>query len=733
MHSTTTRAPLFRSSIISFLVLALLLFAGQAAATDFYLPCLIGTQGWESKIILINTDISPVSGTLTVKTATGEEVRSCDLLIPLKGRVEVNTGDECLPAVDGYAVFSSSSPNVVGSIKFSLGGHSSGSVPMSAMPLGDDLYMAMIASNADQLWTGGVFLNNTDQQRDLLFTFNDGQTKSLELGPGEQRIITIRSLFDNQPQPNLRSAVISNASGVAGVQLIGDLAMTMLVGLPLSDNTATSLVFPFVAQDDIWFTGIIVYNPSPEAATLSILWYANDGQLLTTITPHLLAPGENLVSLPTALGYPPQCDSCWLRIESSQPVTGFILYAHSANMDGYAAIIPGTDGILPNTTRPGVTGVALALIVDTDMDQGSPIILEALDAIGNVTASVEMEVPAFGMMAGFMEDLFPGQDTSAAEYVRYRSTRGKIAAFQLRVSEDGETMTALPGMDATVVSSRVDALKRLLPESLYNQLTAGSRNNPGCVEHWNWQALGLPSGPNGQWYYTYENMIQGMASLANFANEGDENRRKLEIAAFLANVAQETGTHDPSDSHGGPGCYIQEGSGVYWKSENCGALAPSGAGYCGRGPHQLTWAVNYRDFGRDVGVGDAYLNDPDILTKNPAVGIMGSIWFWGRTEYTDQSGAIPFKPAAHDVATGNWTPTEKDIACGRTSANFGVIINLINGGLECGASATGPGRQGALNRVRYLQSIAQAMDVVIPDGFIDDCGNQQNFRDCTSF
>lgn len=287
------------------------------------------------------------------------------------------------------------------------------------------------------------------------------------------------------------------------------------------------------------------------------------------------------------------------------------------------------------------------------------------------------------------------------------------------------------GGSMTVMSNRVDDLKRLLPESLYDMLTAGSRNNPGCAELHNREALGLPSGPNGQWYFTYENMIQGMASLDNFANEGDENTRKLEIAAFLANVAQETGTHDPGDIYGGPGCFIQEGAGAYWKSDACGTVAPSGAGYCGRGPHQLTWAVNYRDFGRDAGVGDAYLNDPDILTTNPVVGIMGSIWFWGRTEYTSQSGDIPFKPAAHNVVTGRWTPTEKDIACGRTSANFGVIINLINGGLECGPAAVN--RQGALNRVRYLQSIAQAMGVVIPDGFLDDCGEQQNFAHCTSF
>lgn len=51
-----------RTSLIALLLLALLLPAGQAAAADFYFPYLNGTQGWASKITLINTDISPVSG-----------------------------------------------------------------------------------------------------------------------------------------------------------------------------------------------------------------------------------------------------------------------------------------------------------------------------------------------------------------------------------------------------------------------------------------------------------------------------------------------------------------------------------------------------------------------------------------------------------------------------------------------------------------------------------------------
>ncbi|MFH1481838.1 MAG: chitinase [Pseudomonadota bacterium] len=251
--------------------------------------------------------------------------------------------------------------------------------------------------------------------------------------------------------------------------------------------------------------------------------------------------------------------------------------------------------------------------------------------------------------------------------------------------------------------------------------------------------------PNGQWYYTYDNLIRGMAQLKEFANEGDENTKKLEIAAFLANIAQETGAKAPGDPYGGPGCFIQEGSGAFWGSDaysqNCkldDSCAP--AGYCGRGPHQLSWDYNYKAFGETMDVGDDYLNDPDLLTKDPKIGIAGSIWFWGHTDWGSNLD-IPFKPSAHDVVVGKWEPTNSstpgvrpeynDVACGRTEPNFGVIINIINGGIECGPNARNP--DAAKNRVKYLEAIAEAMGVTIPDGFLDDCSSQKPFNPCFSY
>jgi len=323
------------------------------------------------------------------------------------------------------------------------------------------------------------------------------------------------------------------------------------------------------------------------------------------------------------------------------------------------------------------------------------------------------------------------------------------------------------------VQAKIKDLKLLLPEKVYNTITAKSLNNSECVEKGNGEELDLPKKengellPNGQWYYTYDNLITGMAELDEFADEGDENTKKLEIAAFLANIAQETGAKVVDDPFGSPGCAIQEGYGAEAAWHDCAfgqrpgepgslwgcnitrpfdcptdpRLCPGDeVGYFGRGPHQLTHDVNYKAFGETMGVGDKYLNDPDLLTTNPEIGIAGSIWFWGHEEVTQWSPPdIPFKPSAHNVVVGKWKPTNSstpgvgasnDVKCGRTEANFGVIINLINGGVECGPGARNP--EAAKNRVEYLKAIAKEMGVDIPDGFLDNCSTQENFN-CSSY
>jgi PGF-pre-PGF domain-containing protein len=293
---------------------------------------------------------------------------------------------------------------------------------------------------------------------------------------------------------------------------------------------------------------------------------------------------------------------------------------------------------------------------------------------------------------------------------------------------DMEKDASVGGADTGNVTGGVETL---LTREVYDKITNVSRNYYECWERSRVE-LGLPGTLNGQWYYTYENMTAAMNADPRFAKEGDINTKKLEIAAFLANVAQETGSKTAGDPFGGPGCQIQEGWGsAATRFSTAFGMPPvqGGPGYCGRGPHQLTYLANYKLFGQETGKGDLYYNNPDLLTTDPMTGIGASLWFWGHAEKGQGwPDTIPFKPSAHDVIVGKWQPTDRDIACGRSSANFGIIINIINGGVECGHTD-----QRATNRVNFLIAIAREMGVTIPPGFACDCAGQKNFDQCKSY
>ena len=82
---------------------------------------------------------------------------------------------------------------------------------------------------------------------------------------------------------------------------------------------------------------------------------------------------------------------------------------------------------------------------------------------------------------------------------------------------------------------------------------------------------------------------------------------------------------------------------------------------------------NYGPAGKAIGV-DLFSN-PDQEATNPTISFRTAIWFW----MTPQGN----KPSSHDVIIGKWTPSAADTAAGRVPG-YGVITNIINGGIECG-------------------------------------------------
>lgn len=223
---------------------------------------------------------------------------------------------------------------------------------------------------------------------------------------------------------------------------------------------------------------------------------------------------------------------------------------------------------------------------------------------------------------------------------------------------------SVPGADAPGTSSLGDIVSRELFESLF--LHRGTAPCRGA-------------------FYTYEGFLTAAATFPDFASVGDDATRRREVAAFLANIGHET-TGGWATAPDGPYawglCWITEGATVdpsalpdYCSPSAEWPCAP-GEKYFGRGPMQLSWNYNYGQCG--VALGLPLLADPDLVSSDPTVAFRTALWFW----MTPQSP----KPSCHDVMTGGYVPSAADTSAGRV-AGFGLTVNIINGGLECGHGA----------------------------------------------
>ncbi|KAL5706229.1 chitinase [Ranunculus cassubicifolius] len=204
-------------------------------------------------------------------------------------------------------------------------------------------------------------------------------------------------------------------------------------------------------------------------------------------------------------------------------------------------------------------------------------------------------------------------------------------------------------------------ISSIIPESLFNEMLK-HRSDTNCQGG----------------FYTYAAFIEAAASFGDFGTVGDETTRKREIAAFFAQTSHETTGGWPTAPDGPYAwgyCFIQERGDnldTYCRPDAQWPCAQDKK-YFGRGPIQITWNYNYGSAGRAIG--SDLLANPDLVTSNPTIAFKTALWFW----MTPQSP----KPSSHDVITGRWTPSAADTAAGRVPG-FGLITNIINGGLECG-------------------------------------------------
>nr|XP_017235514.1 PREDICTED: basic endochitinase-like [Daucus carota subsp. sativus] len=220
--------------------------------------------------------------------------------------------------------------------------------------------------------------------------------------------------------------------------------------------------------------------------------------------------------------------------------------------------------------------------------------------------------------------------------------------------------TPAPGGGSTPTPSGGSGdVSSIIPESLFNDMLK-HRNDGSCKS-------------NG--FYTYSAFINAAQSFDGFGTTGSTDQRKQELAAFLAQTSHET-TGGWASAPDGPYswgyCFIAERNnpGTFCTSPDWPCA--SGKEYYGRGPIQLTHNYNYGQAGKAIGAD--LINNPDLVATDAVISFKTAIWFW----MTPQSN----KPSSHDVITGKWSPSADDNAANRVPG-FGVITNIINGGLEC--------------------------------------------------
>ncbi|KAK7346293.1 hypothetical protein VNO80_20809 [Phaseolus coccineus] len=239
-------------------------------------------------------------------------------------------------------------------------------------------------------------------------------------------------------------------------------------------------------------------------------------------------------------------------------------------------------------------------------------------------------------------------------------------------------------------------ISRLISSSLFDQMLK-YRNDGRCA---------------ARGFYKYDAFIAAARSFSGFGTTGDDNTRKKEIAAFLAQTSHETTGGWPSAPDGPYSwgyCFINERNQDVYCSGG-GWPCAAGKRYYGRGPIQLTHNYNYGQAGKALGLD--LINNPDLVATDATVSFKTALWFW----MTAQAN----KPSSHDVITGRWRPSSADTSAGRVPG-FGVITNIINGGIECGH---GQDNQ-VQDRIGFYQRYCQLMGIN-PGGNLD-CNSQRPF------
>lgn len=222
-------------------------------------------------------------------------------------------------------------------------------------------------------------------------------------------------------------------------------------------------------------------------------------------------------------------------------------------------------------------------------------------------------------------------------------------------------------------------------------------------------------------FYSYAAFIQASKRFPSFLSKGTEVQKRRELAAFLASIAHETsgGWDDAPGGYFAWGLYFLEERGYekgndHYSDTSKKKFPPvKGKSYHGRGPMQLSWNYNYAQFSKFYfGNQNKLLQNPLLVSTDPVLCFASAFWFWLTPQYP--------KPSCHEIMAGLWEPEPKDTIAGRLPG-FGAVMNVINGGLECGVKQSST----TAYRLAYYQYFCKYLKV--EPGANCGCANMRPF------
>jgi len=222
-------------------------------------------------------------------------------------------------------------------------------------------------------------------------------------------------------------------------------------------------------------------------------------------------------------------------------------------------------------------------------------------------------------------------------------------------------------------------------------------------------------------FYSFKALVEAAKHFPDFLT-GSVITQKRELAAFLANIAQETsgGWVEAPGGYFKWGLYFVEEVEDSSKNKYADATKVNyppvpGKSYLGRGPKQLSWNYNYGQFSEAwFGTKNTLLQHPELLAQDPELSFASAIWFWITPQFP--------KPSCHQIMDGTWKPTENDLQKGRIPG-FGATVNVINGGVECGKG----GNEFEKTGYRYKYYLYFCHYLNVSPGENISCSNQKPF------